>query len=322
MRVALFAPLNVYDARRALRTDESSARSCSVPACCAKRGAVAHAPDPIASGEPPRGSPWDDPLLVAPLAFVDLEMTGLERDRDRVVEICIERVRGGTLEARMSCVVRPEGDEPGGGAKIHGIPPAELANAPPFAELAAEVVRLLDGAVLVAHGADHDVAFLQAELARTGRQWRCVHFIDTLLLSRRAFNFQSHRLVALAKELAVESPTSHRADNDVRVLRAIFARIVAELRPMTLRDLWHVRVGAGHVRPEILATVERALASRTPARVRYRSAGRAAKDIVFHVTALRRDVDPPVATGYLDHTRGRRELRIDRILSIELLGGS
>lgn len=36
---------------------------------------------------PPAGPPWDAPLDVAPLAFIDLEMTGLDPDRDRVIEI-------------------------------------------------------------------------------------------------------------------------------------------------------------------------------------------------------------------------------------------
>jgi hypothetical protein len=42
--------------------------------------------------------------------------------------------------------------------------------------------------------------------------------------------------------------------------------------------------------------------------------------MLFHVTALRTELDPPMAIGYLSHTRGRRELRIDRILSLEQLG--
>ena len=36
---------------------------------------------------PPAGEPWDLPLAEAPLAFVDLEMTGLDASKDRVVEV-------------------------------------------------------------------------------------------------------------------------------------------------------------------------------------------------------------------------------------------
>ena len=44
---------------------------------------------------PPAGPPWDLPIAEAPLAFVDLEMTGLDAVHDRVVEVCVERVVGG-----------------------------------------------------------------------------------------------------------------------------------------------------------------------------------------------------------------------------------
>jgi DNA polymerase-3 subunit epsilon len=37
----------------------------------------------------------------------------------------------------------------------------------------------------------------------------------------------------------------------------------------------------------------------------------------FHVTAVLTDLDPPVVLGYLQHTRGRRQLRADRIVRIE-----
>src|SRR6185369_5382399 len=98
--------------------------------------------------EPPPGPPWDEPLETAALAFVDLELTGLRKDSDRVIEVCVERVRGGELEARVASLVRP--DPPAfGSAQIHGIVAADLAAAPTFAALAGPIVAALAGAVLV-----------------------------------------------------------------------------------------------------------------------------------------------------------------------------
>src|SRR3954471_7226253 len=92
---------------------------------------------------PPPGPPWDLPLAEAPLAFVDLEMTGLDAKKDRVVEICIERVRGGAAEERLHTLVRPEGGETGN-VHVHGIDVAALASAPTFAEIADRVAKILD----------------------------------------------------------------------------------------------------------------------------------------------------------------------------------
>ena len=88
---------------------------------------------------PAAGPPWDLPLGEAPLAFVDLEMTGLDPVKDRVVEICVERVRGGAVEQRLHTLVRPETMAPAdavGNTHVHGIAAAALRDAPTFADIA------------------------------------------------------------------------------------------------------------------------------------------------------------------------------------------
>src|SRR5271154_493940 len=200
--------------------------------------------------EPPPGSPWDDPLAEATLAFVDLEMTGLDPACDRVLEVCVVRVRGAEVEATLASLVRPEGGA-FGNAHIHGIDPAAVAEAPTFAELAPRVEALIEGAIVVAHAAAWDVAFLEAELARAGRPRRIVHYLDTLTLSRRSFALPSHRLSALCESLGIAPGRAHRAASDVAALRGVFARVLAVLAPRTPRDLWHVRVGQGRARPDL-----------------------------------------------------------------------
>src|SRR4051812_15444008 len=97
---------------------------------------------PLAS--PPAGAPWDLPLEEAPLAFVDLEMTGLDPTKDRVVEVCIERVRGGVIDARLHTLVRPEtskSEDAVGNAHVHGIFAEALLGAPTWAELEGQVAK-------------------------------------------------------------------------------------------------------------------------------------------------------------------------------------
>src|SRR4051812_7461568 len=111
------------------------------------------------AAEPPRGPPWDEPLETAPFAFVDLELTGLQPKVDRILEVCIERVRGGRVEARVATLVRP--DPPVmGNAHVHGIRAEEIESAPTFSALAGSVSDVLAGAIFVAHAAWHDIDFL------------------------------------------------------------------------------------------------------------------------------------------------------------------
>lgn len=274
-----------------------------------------------ARGEPPGGAPWDTPLAEAPLLFLDLEMTGLKPEVDRVIEICAERVRGDRVEGEVTSLVRPTSGA-FGNAHVHGIDPRELEAAPTFAELTARVEALAEGAVVIAHAARWDVAFLEAELRRAGSALRVAHYLDTLTLSRRAFALPSHALSALCEQLGISRGRAHRAGDDVRALRAVFERVVSVLAPRTPRDLWHVRVGERHARPEVMTAAARALAEGETVTVRYRPSHRAAEDLAMRVTGVRTDLDPPRVLGYLLPSRSRRELRADRILAIEPIGGA
>jgi DNA polymerase-3 subunit epsilon len=192
------------------------------------------------------------------------------------------------------------------------------SRAPSFSEVAADVLAILDGAVIVAHAASWDVAFLEAELARCGRPATFLHFLDTLELARRAFGFRRHALDALCKELGIERQRAHRAADDVRALRGVFSAIVRELVPGSPRDLWHVKVAARHVRPHIVAKLEEARGREVAVRLRYRPSGKGAFDLDFVVTSVESSLDPPRVLGYALPSRARRELRIDRVLSVEL----
>jgi DNA polymerase-3 subunit epsilon len=278
-------------------------------------------PDPRAApaGEPPEGSPWDDPIEEAPLCFVDLEMTGLSPSDDHVIEVCAVRTRGGRAEDAFTSLVRPEGGA-FGNAHIHGIDPAAVAAAPTFAEIATRLDEVLAGAVLVAHAAAWDVAFLEAERVRAGRPCPIEHYLDTLSLSRRAFALPSHSLSALCGAFGI-APGGHRAASDVEALRAVWDRVVEVLAPRTPRDLWHVRIGERHARPDLVEAALAALERGQPVIVRHRPARRAPEVLVFCVTGVRTDLDPPRVLGYLLPSRSRRELRADRILAIEASGG-
>jgi DNA polymerase-3 subunit epsilon len=265
--------------------------------------------------EPPSGSPWDLPISEAPFALVDLEMTGLDPQVDRVIEICIVRKRGGRVEDSLETLIDP-GPSAIFQTDVHGLGPEALAGAPSFPAVADRVVELLTGSVLVAHAAEWDVAFLEAELARMGRPLRFRHYLDTLTLARRAMWAKSHSLRALAEMLGIDRGTAHRAGDDVRALSQLFDRLLAQLTPGSPRDLWHVRVAERHARPEI---VERCVAFADrgePAMVTYRPSHKPARSFLAIFTDVRTDLDPPRVLGYSLPGRGRFDLRIDRILAV------
>jgi DNA polymerase-3 subunit epsilon len=268
--------------------------------------------------EPPEGEPWDLPLDEAPLAFVDLEMTGLDPAKDRVVEMCIERVRGGQVVDRIHTLVRPETvDDAVGNAHVHGILADALRDAPTFAELAGRVRLLLSGAIFIAHGAPWDVSFIEAEMARAGDPMAVSFYIDTLNLSRRTFVLQKHSLEALREHFGIDSSRAHRADADVAALRIVWEKCVQALEPKTPRDVWEVRIAERKARDQILAECTEAVAAGSPVTVVYRPRARPPEPIEMVLVEIVAGLDPPRVIGYQLPGRGRRELRADRILRID-----
>jgi DNA polymerase-3 subunit epsilon len=265
---------------------------------------------------PPPGPPWDVPIAAAPLAFLDLEMTGLDAEKDRVVEVCIERVVLSEVVARVATLVMPD-ERAGGSAQIHGLDAAALASAPPFSAIADDVRSALEGAVPVAHAAEWDVRFLVAELARASRPASIPYWLDTLNLSRRAFALPSHALSSLCEGLGIPRARAHRAEDDVAALRAVFARCVEVLKPASVRDLWEVRVAQRVARAAVVEACVVAAEHGAPVRVTYRPSRRGPEVLSVIVTEVRTDVDPPRIVCYELPGRGRRELRADRVLSVE-----
>ncbi|HKQ68093.1 MAG TPA: 3'-5' exonuclease [Polyangiaceae bacterium] len=268
--------------------------------------------------EPPEGAPWDTPLAEAPLAFVDLEMTGLDPVKDRVIEVCIVRLRGRQVEDTLETLVNP-GPSATFSTDVHGLGPEAVANAPSFAEVSTRVAAVCEGAIVVAHGAFWDVKFLEAEFARLGRAVRFSYYLDTLTLARRAFMAASHSLGSLTKTLGIDGGRAHRAGDDTRALMALFEKIVAELSPRSARDLWHVRVGERHARPEIVERCLTLAKANEQVRFTYRPSHKGPKSFEAIITQVRTDLDPPRVLGYFLPGRGRFDLRVDRILSISPL---
>lgn len=256
------------------------------------------------------------PVGDAPLCFVDLEMTGLDPAVDRVVEIAILRHVGRAPSRELVSLVRPD-RAAGRGSEIHGIPEEALLAAPAFADLADDVTDVLRDTIVVGHGVEMDAAFLAMELERAGRPPLEIRLLDTLVLSRRCLGLPRSRLEDVAARLGIPFAEAHRARPDAEATRDVFFALAELLEAKTIEDLEAVRIGEGLARPEIVEALARAVAAKTPVRIRYRPARHGPMELVMVLTVLRTDETPPRVVGYDTSTRSRRELRADRVLGVQ-----
>jgi DNA polymerase-3 subunit epsilon len=163
------------------------------------------------------------------LAFVDLETTGGDAVRHRITEVAVVRVRNGELADEWSSLVNPECPIPAHIAAFTGISDDMVAAAPRFAEIAAEVLRKLEGAVFVAHNARFDYSFLRSEFRRLDLPFSA-KILCTVKLSRRLFpEHVRHNLDAVMQRHGLVCSARHRALGDAQVLRDFWFKLRREV---------------------------------------------------------------------------------------------
>jgi DNA polymerase-3 subunit epsilon len=128
------------------------------------------------------------PLADARLLAVDIETTGLDPRRDRVLSLGWVPVDGGrvVLGGAGRVVVRDEGAAGvGQSATVHGLTDDRLADGVPLEDAVARLLAALTGRVLLAHFARIETGFLSAACERAwGAGLPCV-VVDTFDLERR-----------------------------------------------------------------------------------------------------------------------------------------
>ncbi|MCP4573517.1 MAG: 3'-5' exonuclease [bacterium] len=109
--------------------------------------------------------------LTRPLVVFDLETTGIDVEKDRIVQIGMIRVEPGGERTDWESLVNPERPIPPEATAVHGISDDDVRDAPTFSQLRAEVEGLLDGADLAGYNSVRfDQPLLEQELARAGSQ--------------------------------------------------------------------------------------------------------------------------------------------------------
>jgi DNA polymerase-3 subunit epsilon len=105
--------------------------------------------------------------LKKPLAIFDLETTGTNVTSDRIVEIAIIKVNTDGTEEKYLKRVNPEMPIPIEVSEIHGIYEKDIADAPTFSQIAAEVVAFIGDADLAGYNSNKfDIPVLAEELMR------------------------------------------------------------------------------------------------------------------------------------------------------------
>ena len=107
--------------------------------------------------------------LYKPLCVFDLETTGTNVGKDRIVEICILKVNPDASRESKTWKVNPEMPIPKESSAIHGIYDEDVVNAPTFKDIAPKILEMISGSDLGGFNSNRfDVPLLAEELLRAG----------------------------------------------------------------------------------------------------------------------------------------------------------
>jgi DNA polymerase-3 subunit epsilon len=117
-----------------------------------------------------RATMFKNLVLEKPLAIIDLETTGTDPQSDRIVEIGLLRVTPDGRRCRRVFRLNPGVPIPPAATEVHGITDEDVAEEPRFADVAADLLVLLDGCDLCGFNLKRfDLRVLHVEFARAGK---------------------------------------------------------------------------------------------------------------------------------------------------------
>lgn len=107
--------------------------------------------------------------LTKPLAFIDLETTGINLGSDRIVEIAIVKILPDGNRSVKRKLINPEMPIPRISSDVHGITDEMVKTAPPFKQVAHELKQFMDSCDMAGYNSNRfDIPLLVEEFLRAG----------------------------------------------------------------------------------------------------------------------------------------------------------
>lgn len=160
----------------------------------------------------------------------DTETTGFDaKGADRITEIgCLEVIDLLPTGRQFHCYLDPQRDVPDKVVEITGLTTEFLRGKPLFKDKADEFLEFVGDSTLIAHNAQFDMGFVNAELIRSGRDpIPASRFKDTLAMAHAKFPGSPASLDALCKRfgISLSARDKHGAIVDSELLAAVYLEL-------------------------------------------------------------------------------------------------
>jgi DNA polymerase-3 subunit alpha (Gram-positive type) len=171
----------------------------------------------------------DRDLAGSTYVIFDIETTGLSIMNNKIIEIAGVKMKDGKEIGRYATFIDPHEKIPYHITQLTNITDDMVAGAPELADELPKFAEFAGDAVLVAHNANFDMGFIQANLRRLGHPELSNPVLDTLEMARLLFpTLKNHRLNTLADLFKVSLENHHRAIDDSLALGHVLFHLIRE----------------------------------------------------------------------------------------------
>lgn len=180
------------------------------------------------------------PTLERPACFLDLETTGVDPDKDFIVEITVHKVQPDGTEDTRTMLINPGVPIPKEASDVHGITDEDIKDCPTFAQISKALFQHIEGCDIIGFNSNRfDVPLLSAMFERVGItwDWRKVNLIDV----RNIYVQKEERTLGAAVKfyLGKDHTEAHSAEADTLETKNILYAQLARYPdiPKNFKDL-------------------------------------------------------------------------------------
>jgi len=162
------------------------------------------------------------------MVALDIETTGLDPQRDAILEIGIVRFNGHRIEAEYSQLINPGRPIPPLITQLTGITNEMVRNAPPIKAVLQDVSDFVGSDPVLGHNVQFDLSFMRKQNILKLNQ-----SVDTYELAAITLPSNSrYNLGTLGQTLGILIPNSHRALDDARLTHAVLQQLYEKVHAL------------------------------------------------------------------------------------------
>ena len=155
---------------------------------------------------------------------LDCETTGLESDKDKIIEIALVRFTFEETIESFETLIDPGMSIPEASIAIHHISDDMVKGKPKIQEILPKIFEFVGKSIIVGHGITNDISFLCSAAKQNQVPCRLAShpYLDTLRLARLYGESPINSLEKLRQHFNIAEEGAHRAMNDVIVNIEVF----------------------------------------------------------------------------------------------------